>query len=148
MDKEGPIILSLQNEPLHLKPYFGEIRLCISVLFAFQRKLIRDTKFLTETREWLGRLIALLLRLASYQDHLFILSHILRCPPGVGSWAVSFIQAPLDENLLESPFSSYRINHILAILSLILSPIKERERFLEDISGYVNLYVNIINLFI
>lgn len=138
MDKEAPVILSLQNEPLHLKPFLGEIRLCISVLFAFQRKLIRDTKFLTEIREWLGRLIAVLLRLANYQDHLFVLNHILRCPPGVGSWAAPFIQTPLDEHLLESPFSSYQINHILAILSLILTPIKEREKFLEDIRGYVD----------
>ncbi|RZC38747.1 hypothetical protein BDFB_005322, partial [Asbolus verrucosus] len=134
LDKNAPVILSLQNEPLHLKPYLCEIRLCISVLFAFQRKLIRDSQFVKESREWLGRLIAVLLRLATYQDHLFILNHVLRCPAGVGSWAASFIQTPLDEKLEESPFSSYQINHILSILSTILTSVKERDRFLEDIS--------------
>ncbi|XP_044253867.1 ectopic P granules protein 5 homolog isoform X2 [Tribolium madens] len=133
VSKDSPIILSLQDEPLHLKPFLCEIRLCISVLFAFQRKLIRDVQFLKESREWLSRLIAVLLRLATYQDHLFIVSHILRCPAGVGSWASSFIQTPLYETFSEPPFSSYQINHVLAVLTMILSPIKERERFLADV---------------
>ncbi|XP_063908736.1 ectopic P granules protein 5 homolog [Zophobas morio] len=134
LDKDAPVILSLQNEPLHLKPYLCEIRLCISVIFSFQRKLIRDSQFIKESREWLSRLVAVLLRLSTYQDHLFILNHILRCPPGVGSWAAPFIQTPLDERISDSPFSSYQINHVLSILTMILTPVKERERFLEDIS--------------
>lgn len=133
INKDAPVILLLQDEPLHLKPFLCEIRLCISVLFAFQRKLIRDIQFIKESRDWLSRLIAVLLRLATYQDHLFILNHILRCPSGVGSWACSFIQTPLDETLLESPFSSYQINHVLTVLTIILSPIIERERFLSDV---------------
>lgn len=33
-----------------------------------------------------------------------------------------------------SPFANYQINHILTILATILTPIKEREKFLEDIA--------------
>lgn len=57
-----------------------------------------------------------------------------RCPSGVGSWASSFIQTPLDINAQMSPFANYQINHILTVLAAILSPVKEREKFLEDIA--------------
>lgn len=33
-----------------------------------------------------------LLRVASLPDHLFLINHILRCPPGVTDWAIGFIQ--------------------------------------------------------
>lgn len=78
LDKNAPVALSLQAEPQHLKPYLGEVRLCISILFSFQRKLIREEQFIKETRGWLSQLVAVLLRVANYQDHLFILNHILR----------------------------------------------------------------------
>ncbi|CAH0560106.1 unnamed protein product [Brassicogethes aeneus] len=135
LNRDAKVALTMQAEPMHLKPYLGELRLCISVLFSFQRKLIRDKKFLKETREWLGRLVGILLRVANYQDHLFILNHILRCPSGVGNWASNFVQLPLQEIPVgESPFSNYQINHLVTILASILMPIKEREKFLEDIA--------------
>lgn len=75
---KAAVSLTLESEPAHLKPYLAELRLCISVLFSFQRCLIRDSQFIKETRDWLGRLVAVLLRIANYQDHLFLLNHILR----------------------------------------------------------------------
>lgn len=59
---------------------------------------------------------------------------IFRCPAGVGSWASSFVQTPLIFGLAESPFVNYQIHHVLTILAVILSPIKAREQFLEDIA--------------
>ncbi|KAJ8949814.1 hypothetical protein NQ318_000512 [Aromia moschata] len=134
LDKSAQVALTMQSEPLHIKPYLAEVRLCISILFSFQRILIRESQFIKETRDWLTQLVSLLLRLANFQDHLFILNHILRCPAGVGSWASCFVQTPLDINLKVSPFASYQINHILAVLAMILMPIKARETFLEDIA--------------
>nr|CAH7757239.1 unnamed protein product [Callosobruchus chinensis] len=131
---DAPVALTLQDEPTHLKPYFNEIRICISVLFAFQRKLIREAEFIEDTRKWLSRLIAILLRVANYQDHLFILSHVLRCPAGISTWASNYIQMPLSKETLESPFSNYQIHHILTILAALLSPVKGRELFLDDIA--------------
>uniref|UniRef100_A0A1Y1N595 Ectopic P granules protein 5 homolog n=2 Tax=Photinus pyralis TaxID=7054 RepID=A0A1Y1N595_PHOPY len=112
----------------------SELRLCISVLFSFQRRLIRDVQFIKETREWLNRLVAIFLRVANWQDHLFILNHILRCPAGVCSWAAHFVQLPLPDKLQESPFASAEINHVIAVLSAILMPIQKREQFLEQLS--------------
>lgn len=78
LNKDAPVALVLQSEPPHLTPYLSEIRICISILFSFQRKLIRETQFIKETRTWLTQLVAVLLRVANFQDHLFILNHILR----------------------------------------------------------------------
>lgn len=128
----SPVVLNL-NEEKDLSGHISELRLCISILFNFQRKFIRDQQFVKDTREWLSNLVAILLRIASYQDHLFILNHILRCPLGVGSWGSCFIQVPLAD-AIENPFSDVEINHALAILWVILSPIKQREKFLEGVS--------------
>lgn len=76
--EETSVLLNFQIISPYLNQYLCDLRLCISVLFSFQRKLIRDTVFLKETREWLSQLIAMLLRIANWQDHLFILNHILR----------------------------------------------------------------------
>ncbi|CAG9823224.1 unnamed protein product [Phaedon cochleariae] len=134
LDRNAPVALTLQAEPQHLAPYFGELRICISILFAFQRMLIREVEFVKETRTWLKQLIAILLRVANYQDHLFILNHVLRCPAGVSNWASCFVQTPLASRTCESPFANLQINHVLTILATILTPIRERERFLEDIA--------------
>lgn len=81
LNRDAPVALTVQSEPIHLKPYLSEVRICISILFAFQRKLVRETQFVKETRGWLSQLIAVLLRVANYQDHLFILNHVLRYDP-------------------------------------------------------------------
>lgn len=78
LPQNASVNLTLQNAPPHLVPYLSDLRLCISVLFMFQRRLIRDIDFIKKTREWLGRLISVLLRMANWQDHMFLLNHILR----------------------------------------------------------------------
>lgn len=60
--------------------------------------------------------------------------NVFRCPAGVGSWASSFIQTPVDFGIADSPFANYQINHVLTILAIILTPIRAREQFLEDIA--------------
>ncbi|CAL4113300.1 unnamed protein product, partial [Meganyctiphanes norvegica] len=81
-----------QCHPSHLSIQNEKLRLCISVLFAFQRRGIKDQIFIRDTRQWLTDLIAILLRVAICHDHLFIINHIMRCPAGVGTWAASYIQ--------------------------------------------------------
>ena len=36
--------------------------------------------------------ISALLRVASLPDHLFLFNHLLRSPPGVGEWAINYLQ--------------------------------------------------------
>lgn len=55
-----------------------ELRAAISVLFTFQRRPLRDEVFVNDTRGWLSRLVGVLLRVATWQDHLFLIHHVLR----------------------------------------------------------------------
>nr|XP_054750754.1 ectopic P granules protein 5 homolog [Lytechinus pictus] len=69
-----------------------KLRQCISVLFAFQRRPISDSEFVENSRFWLHRMVCILLRIATLDDHLFIFQHLLRCPPGITEWATTFLQ--------------------------------------------------------
>ncbi|KAL1505767.1 hypothetical protein ABEB36_005253 [Hypothenemus hampei] len=131
LNDKSPIVLLMKEDPNEVQPYINKIRASISVLFAFQRKHIKDQKFLDDTRTWLAQLVAVLLRIGTYQDHLFLLLHILRSPAGVSTWASTFIQVPLEVQPNE-PFANYQINHLLTLLSIVLSPVTDRREFLKD----------------
>ncbi|XP_011705151.1 PREDICTED: ectopic P granules protein 5 homolog [Wasmannia auropunctata] len=122
--------------PSQTAPQLIELRMCITVLFNFQRRVLKDGKFVTDTREWLSKLVAVLLRVATWQDHLFLLNHILRCPGGVMNWAKSFVQVPVPPKILglsSSPFNDAYLDHMIATLAVILLPIKDRDKFLEQV---------------
>lgn len=62
----------------HLQLPINDLKSSISVLFLYQRKTISDKIFINETRELLVKTIGVLLRVASWKDHFFILNHIIR----------------------------------------------------------------------
>ena len=110
-----------------------EVRLSVSVLFKFLRKDISDEVMVTDLRNWLDRVIALVLTEATLYDHLFIINHIMRSPAGVGKWAASYIQPPipftdLEETSFENPF----LNQLITIMATILLPIKDRRTFVQE----------------
>lgn len=114
-----------------------ELRACIAILFSFQRRPMRDERFVHDTQEWLSRLVALLVRIGNWQDHMFLLNHVLRCPAGVGLWASSFVQTPIPKHCFVNPssnppFESPYIDHVIVALSTIILPIRERTAFLEQ----------------
>ncbi|XP_066999967.2 ectopic P granules protein 5 homolog [Anabrus simplex] len=136
----APVNLLPGEPPLHVIPHINELKTCIALLFTFQRRLVKDSQFVSDTRDWLARLVAVLLRVASWKDHLFVLNHVLRCPAGVGTWAASFVQAPPPvivpanrEQFELSPFATPHLDHMVAALATILLPIREREHFLEQV---------------
>ncbi|XP_011503160.1 PREDICTED: ectopic P granules protein 5 homolog [Ceratosolen solmsi marchali] len=134
----APVILAEYQPTSYAVPQLVELRMCITVLFNFQRRILKDGKFIGDTRDWLSKLVAILLRMATWQDHLFLLSHILRCPGGVANWAQGFIQVPVPVKnspivLTTSPLNDAHLDHILATLAIILMPVKEREKFLEQV---------------
>ncbi|XP_031837862.1 ectopic P-granules autophagy protein 5 isoform X2 [Nomia melanderi] len=136
LPQNAPISLAAEQTPSQLMPQLMEIRMCITILFYFQRKLLKDGKFVTDTREWLTKLVAIFLRVANWQDHLFLLNHILRCPGGVMNWASSYIQMPTPQEFGQSnisPLNNPYLDHIIATLAVILLPIKERDKFLEQV---------------
>ncbi|XP_059845461.1 ectopic P granules protein 5 homolog isoform X1 [Hypanus sabinus] len=95
----------------------------ISVLFSFTRRVTEDGQFHSDILLWLQRLVAVLHRVGSSADHLFLLNHILRCPAGVNKWAGPFVKI----EVLNNPAGVFLFMQALALL---LSPIKYRSEFL------------------
>ncbi|XP_002410692.3 ectopic P granules protein 5 homolog [Ixodes scapularis] len=114
------------------------VRSCISVLFLFLRKPLKDEKFLKDVQSWLKTMAAFLLRVAFLQDHLFLLNHVLRCPPGIYKWATSLVQIPPP-----SPWSPYTdwpvafdsllLDYAIAALATMLLPVEARSEYLEQV---------------
>lgn len=116
-----------------------EVRVTISILFYFLRHQVPDKEFTTEIRKWLEKLAAVYIRLATWQDHLFLLYHVLRCPPGIASWAASIIQIPKQSSNIVTPFTCDEINHCMAFLKALLIPTKQRNEFLAQLRQSSNL---------
>ncbi|GAB1606783.1 ectopic P granules protein 5 homolog, partial [Argonauta hians] len=112
----------------------NKLKECISILFSMHRRPIEDQTFVDNLRAWTERLVSVLLRVASFEDHLFLLNHILRCPAGVGSWAAQYIQIPVLVNTDETTFVSDSLDHMVTVLATILQPIKGREQFLQHLN--------------
>ncbi|PIK43621.1 putative ectopic P granules protein 5-like [Apostichopus japonicus] len=114
-----------------------ELKECISVLFSFQRRPVIDTEFMESSRKWLERLVSHLLRVATYEDHFFLLNHLIRCPPGVESWAVSFLQLTFAQNNTRGSqegvgdwWGSPTLDHFVHMLAVLMYPAKSRDEML------------------
>lgn len=122
------------------KQYVEEIsalKKCISVLFSFQRKPIYDSEFIDFTRNYLSNMVALLLRSGRLEDNLFVINHVFRCPSGISSWAVDYVQLPLPPLksepmlLMGTPESTY-LDYSVAVLYMLMNyPVPERDTFLK-----------------
>nr|XP_015220090.1 PREDICTED: ectopic P granules protein 5 homolog [Lepisosteus oculatus] len=109
----------LVAQPSSLQP----LKESISVLFSFTRRVIDDAQFQGDIHLWLQKLVAVLHKVGSAGDHLYLLCHLLMCPAGVGKWAVSFLQI----RVLDNPSGVY---HFMQALAILMSPVSNREDFL------------------
>lgn len=135
ISKDSPVVLIEELPFTEQKKVIAELRLCVSILFNFLRMTVHDKVLITSVQEWIKKLVSLQLRLATWQDHVFILFHVLRCPVNVGNWAASLIQVPISlPTEIDSPFSLPEFQHCIAILSALLLPVKDRGAFLEGIT--------------
>lgn len=139
ISSDSRISLNEQIEP-RIFEKVSELRLCVSILFLFLRDVAPDKKFTKNVRVWISWLISLQMRIATWQDHLFILYHVLRCPVGVGNWAAPLIQIPSPKDIYmgTSPFGLPEFQHCVALTAALLLPIKERGKFLEKITRDIN----------
>lgn len=116
------------------------IRVTISILFYFLRRLVPDSVFSSDVKAWLSKVAAIYVRLATWQDHLFLIYHVLRCPPGIASWATPIVQIPASsdrnakDDALASPFANAEINHCVTFLKVLLMPAKQRKDFLTQLN--------------
>ncbi|XP_065180376.1 ectopic P granules protein 5 homolog [Sycon ciliatum] len=122
-----------------------ELRNCVSVLFGFERRPISDEIFVKHLREWTERMVALLLRVATLSDHLFILNHVMRCPAGIARWATSYLQVipphfvhqqasiphPTGVTVSYSQYSQPLMDLFVTVVATLLKPIEQRNDFLS-----------------
>nr|XP_050045901.1 ectopic P granules protein 5 homolog [Dermacentor andersoni] len=119
----------------------AELRTCISVLFVFLRKAVQDEVFVNDVQSWLRMLASLLLRVASLADHFFLLSHVLRCPPGIHKWAISLVQVPSPlpwpehTDWHQATLGCPQLDYALAALATVMSPIEQREEYLQPLQS-------------
>lgn len=132
---------------LHSQHYneVERLRDSIDVLFAFQRQEERDEEFNFQICTWLDRLVSALMRIASHQDHRYLLNHIIRFAPCLGRisqnpTAQSRSQIPVlpslscrrgqgakTTNYIQFPpaaeWTDETVDHIIAMLSTLLGPV-------------------------
>lgn len=123
---------SLTNYTSNVKKV-DHLRTLISCLFAYLRSEDLKSEHFTLSKDWLTHLIEILLRESiDPADRLFLLHHILRCSGGISTWAIGFVQciSPLDGPPSSVDEAVRRLNHCLLMLSTILSPVEDREKFL------------------
>ena len=71
--------------------------------------------------------VATLLRLATMEDHIFLLSHVMRCPAGIASWAGSYIQPVPPVYSSGDPstcWGSVLLDHFVTMLAVVLQPVR------------------------
>uniref|UniRef100_A0AAY4BDZ3 Ectopic P-granules autophagy protein 5 homolog n=1 Tax=Denticeps clupeoides TaxID=299321 RepID=A0AAY4BDZ3_9TELE len=115
----GSACPTAKSQPASLQP----LKESISVLFSFTRRVVDDGHFQADVHLWLQKLVSVLHRVGSTGEHLFLLSHLLCCPAGVGKWAVPFLQI----KVLENPSGVY---HFMQALAILMSPVRNRADFL------------------
>ncbi|XP_070546998.1 ectopic P granules protein 5 homolog isoform X2 [Ptychodera flava] len=114
------------------------LKQCISVLFTFYRRPVRDEEFITMLQQWTKRLVASLLRVASLEDHVFLMNHIIRCPAGISKWATPFVQLVLPSSLVGASRGRHDwgdplLDHFMCMLACLMLPVKGREDFLAKL---------------
>jgi len=144
---EDPVIAVVPSlQTLQTREDIGHMQHMLSVLFFFERsrpETVQPEKvpaptpqqtlevFHADVRKWILALGALLLRRASFQDHLFLLQHLLCCP-SVAAWGAGLLQFPPVWN------SSFVAEHFVHVVSVFVRPIS-RSRQPNDVFGQVDL---------
>ena len=76
--------------------------------------------------------VAALFRLATLEDHIFLLNHIIRCPAGIDQWAACFIQLTVPSTQSAEGNATHVIkgwgdpllDHFGNLLAFFMSPVK------------------------
>jgi len=125
------------------------LRLCISTLYVFIRKPLTPSLFRRDCHQWVSSSIGLLLRIATLNDHSFILNHVMRCPPGyIAKMFASCVQIPMipipssPAEYCNSGFGHLNLDYALTVLSIILNPVCRRDEFLKQMDVGVKIQVS------
>ncbi|EEB10592.1 conserved hypothetical protein [Pediculus humanus corporis] len=141
INDSSPVTLYKNDQNTFFQKCLNEMKKTISTLFFFQKKqeFNVDVCFVEEIREWISDLVSILIRISNWEDHLFIISHIMSCCGGVGDWAAHFIQLP-HSNFFEDPFDNFQINHIMTVMNIILNPIHNKRNLCTEETEITDLW--------
>jgi hypothetical protein len=138
---ENGLTLPINNQPLrptllaHAPPHVYaqssrvHLRTVVSVLFHHLRQPTTTTDFVQNVRAWIVRAGAVLLTAATYVEHQLLLNHLLRCPVTIADWGVQLCQPMIDVDNITCDARTV-IDHYVAMLCTLLSPIRKRDEFL------------------
>ncbi|OQV20756.1 Ectopic P granules protein 5-like protein [Hypsibius exemplaris] len=112
-------------------PETAEIRICVSVLFAFHRMPLGSEKFRSDIKAWLTGSVGILIRASSFFDQLFLLNHLLRCPSSVLQWASVFLQLTVPPSFSSKNCHNPFVKHFVTMLQCLLMPAKSRDDYLS-----------------
>lgn len=106
------------------------LRGALSDLFHFLRFPLLHQRFRQSIINWTTQLAAILLDVPTSEDQFFLLAHILRTPSPLENWA-----APLVQTFVTTPTLELKkpIDNFVAMLSMLMQPIKYRDQFLMPI---------------
>jgi len=71
--------------------------------------------------------VATLLRVATMEDHIFLLSHVLRCPAGIAAWSCSYVQPVPPVYSSRDPstsFGSVLLDHFVTMFAMVVQPVR------------------------
>jgi hypothetical protein len=131
-----PVTLTVAGVQVpQMREDIAHVQHMLNVLFYFERnrpgtvRLAKDDPvpdegtpeaFYWDVRRWILSLGALLLRRASYDDHLFLLQHLLCCP-GIASWGSCLLQFP-------TTWTSLTAEHFVRTIYVFTRPISRALR--------------------
>ncbi|VDM42517.1 unnamed protein product [Toxocara canis] len=112
-----------------------QLRGAVSDAFHFLRFPALPSRFIDSVTGWISEMCAALLKASTSEDQQYLLCQILRLPSPVAKWAAPLLQPYVNMNPLNDRFV---IDHFVAMLNILLSPIRGRENFLRRILNYEN----------
>ncbi|KAH7702312.1 CRE-EPG-5 protein, partial [Aphelenchoides avenae] len=117
----------------HSLPSRRVLRGALSDLFYFLRFAVLPKRFRESVCAWITEAGSVMLKACSTDDQMFLLCQILRVPSPLGDWAAPLIQTFISIPCMDiaRPMDSF-----VALLSLLLEPIRYREEFLNRIVKY------------
>uniref|UniRef100_A0A914C964 Ectopic P granules protein 5 homolog n=1 Tax=Acrobeloides nanus TaxID=290746 RepID=A0A914C964_9BILA len=117
----------------HSLPSRRILKGALSDLFHFLRFPSLPIRFRDSVTAWIVEIGSVLLKSATTDDQIFLLCHILRIPSPIDPWATPLLQTYISiPNLdMSKPMDSF-----VALLSVILTPVRHREHFLNRLIKY------------
>lgn len=115
------LIITFADSNLNRKINITELRHLLEILFHFMRKSSPNEQVTTKLKHWYRTIISVYNQSNSFENTLFIISHILRCPTSYAVWASNYVEI----RPISSSIGSEEVDECLGVLWMLLRPISK-----------------------